>query len=317
MGFLWYLTIRIGGALATIAVGSFLIFLIMQLAPGDPALAVLGEAATTETIAAYRAEYGLDEPVLVQFFIWAQMVLQGDLGRSIALAGKFPIADLLATRLPITIFIGLYGLVIALVIALIAGTAAALRQGTLVDTTATGIAVLGISMPDFWFSYVLILFFALSLDWFPSYGFIPPGESWAGAFHSGFLPALAIAAPMAGVFARILRASLVETARREYVTAARSYGFAAPFVFIHYIFRNAIIPFVTVLGLQVRYLLGGVVIIERVFGISGMGSLIVDAAFARDYPVVQACALTFLTIVLSVNLIVDIVCALLDPRRTR
>ena len=317
MGFLWYLTIRIGGALATIAVGSFLIFLIMHLAPGDPALAVLGESATTETIAAYRAEHGLDEPVLVQFFIWAKMVLQGDLGRSIALAGKFPISDLLATRLPITIFIGLYGLVIALVISLIAGTAAALRQGKLVDTVSTGVAVLGISMPDFWFSYVLILFFALSLDWFPSYGFIPPTESIAGAFHSGFLPALAIAAPMAGVFARILRASLVETARREYVTAARSYGFAAPFVFIHYVFRNAIIPFVTVLGLQVRYLLGGVVIIERVFGISGMGSLIVDAAFARDYPVVQACALTFLTVVLSVNLIVDIVCALLDPRRTR
>lgn len=317
MGFLWYLAIRVGGALATIAAGSFLIFLIMHLAPGDPALAVLGESATTETIAAYRAEHGLDEPVFVQFVIWAKMVLQGDLGKSIALAGKFPIVDLLATRLPITIFIGLYGLAIALIISLIAGTAAALRQGKLIDTAATGIAVLGISMPDFWFSYVLILVFALSLDWFPSYGFISPSESIIGAFHSGFLPALAIAAPMAGVFARILRASLVETARREYVTAARSYGFAAPFVFVHYIFRNAVIPFVTVLGLQVRYLLGGVVIIERVFGIAGMGSLIVDGAFARDYPVVQACALTFLTVVLSVNLVVDIVCALLDPRRTR
>jgi len=316
MGFLWYLTIRIGGALATIAVGSFLIFLIMKLAPGDPALAVLGESATAETIAAYHKEYGLDEPVLVQFGIWAKMVIQGDLGRSIALAGKFPIKDLLATRLPITLFIGLYGLVIAVFISLIAGTAAALRHGKFVDTAATGIAVLGISMPDFWFSYVLILAFALSLDWFPSYGFTPPGESWIGAFHSGFLPALAIAAPMAGVFARILRASLLETARREYVTAARSYGFAAPFVFIHYVFRNAVIPYVTVLGLQVRYLLGGVVIIERVFGISGMGALMVDAAFARDYPVVQACALVFLVGVLSVNLLVDIICALLDPRRT-
>lgn len=317
MGFLWYLTIRIGGALATIAVGSFLIFLIMKLAPGDPALAVLGEAATTETIAAYHEEHGLDEPIIVQYVLWAKMVLQGDLGRSIVLAGSFPIREFLATRLPITIFIGFYGLAIALVISLVTGTAAALRHGKLIDTAATSVAVLGISMPDFWFSYVLILAFALSVDWFPSYGFTAPGESWAGAFHSGFLPALAIAAPMAGVFSRILRASLLETARREYVTAARSYGFAAPFVFIHYVFRNAVIPFVTVLGLQVRYLLGGVVIIERVFGIAGMGSLTVDAAFARDYPVVQACALTFLAIVLSVNLLVDIVCALLDPRRTR
>jgi peptide/nickel transport system permease protein len=121
---------------------------------------------------------------------------------------------------------------------------------------------------------------------------------------------------MAGVFARILRASLLETARKEYVTAARSFGFAAPFVFMHYVFRNAIIPFVTVVGLQVRYLLGGVVIIERIFGISGMGSLMVDAAFGRDYPVVQACALTFLAVVLTVNLVVDIACAMLDPRRT-
>jgi peptide/nickel transport system permease protein len=122
---------------------------------------------------------------------------------------------------------------------------------------------------------------------------------------------------MAGVFTRILRAALLETAKRDYVTAARSYGYAAPFVFVHYVFRNAVIPFVTVVGLQVRYLLGGVVIIERVFGISGMGSLVVDAAFGRDYPVVQACALTFLTVVLMVNLIVDIACALLDPKRTR
>ncbi|MHB1219113.1 MAG: ABC transporter permease [Alphaproteobacteria bacterium] len=317
MGFLWYLTIRIGGALATVAVGSFLIFLIMKIAPGDPAIAVLGESATTETIAAYHKEYGLDEPILFQFAIWAKMVLHGDLGRSIALAGKFPISTLLATRLPITIFIGIYGLIIAVAISLVAGTAAALRHGKLLDTAATGIAVLGISMPDFWFSYVLILFFALSLDWFPSYGFISPGVSLTGALHSGFLPALAIAAPMAGVFARILRASLLETARREYVVAARSYGFAPAFVFIHYVFRNAVIPFVTVLGLQVRYLLGGVVIIERVFGIQGMGSLMVDAAFARDYPVVQACALTFLAVVLSVNLLVDILCALLDPKRTR
>jgi peptide/nickel transport system permease protein len=316
MNFLWYLVVRLGGALATIIVGSFLIFLIMQLAPGDPALTVLGDAATTETIAAFREEHGLDQPIIVQYAIWLEKAIQGDLGNSIALAGKFPISELLGNRLPVTIFIGIYGLAIALVISLTAGTIAALRHGKLADTVATSIAVLGISMPDFWLSYVLILAFALSFTWFPSYGFTTPAQDFFGAFYSGFLPALAIAAPMAGVFARILRASLLETARKEYVTAARSFGFAAPFVFMHYVFRNAIIPFVTVVGLQVRYLLGGVVIIERIFGISGMGSLMVDAAFGRDYPVVQACALTFLGIVLTVNLVVDIACAMLDPRRT-
>jgi len=150
---------------------------------------------------------------------------------------------------------------------------------------------------------------------FPSYGFVSPGVSLAGALLSGFLPALAIAAPMAAVFARTLRAALLEVLHREYVTVARSIGFRPSFVFLHFVFRNALIPYVTVLGLQVRYLLGGVVVIERIFGVPGMGSLMVDAAFARDYPVVQACALTFLLIVLLTNLLVDTICTRLDPRR--
>jgi peptide/nickel transport system permease protein len=135
------------------------------------------------------------------------------------------------------------------------------------------------------------------------------------ALLSGFLPALAIAAPMAAVFARTLRAALLEVLHREYVTVARSIGFPPKFVFVHFALRNALIPYITVLGLQVRYLLGGVVVIERIFGIPGMGSLMVDAAFGRDYPVVQACALTFLLIVLLTNLLVDTVCGQLNPRR--
>ncbi|MFN0042510.1 MAG: ABC transporter permease [Alphaproteobacteria bacterium] len=317
MNFLWYLMVRVSGALATIVVGSFLIFMVMKMAPGDPAVTALGENATAETIAAFRAENGLDRPLLGQFVLWGNRAMVGDFGLSIALAGKFPINSMIESRLPITMFIGIYGLVLALVMSMVFGTIAALRHGKFADTAATSVAVLGISMPDFWLSYVLIFVFALNLTWFPSYGFVNPGDSFLGALHSGFLPALAIAAPMAGVFTRILRAALLETKRREFVTAARSYGFSGAFVFVHYVFRNAIIPFVTVVGLQVRYLLGGVVIIERVFGIAGMGSLVVDAAFGRDYPVVQACAVTFLIIVLSVNLFVDIACAMLDPKRTR
>lgn len=317
MNFLWYLMVRVSGALATIVVGSFLIFMVMKMAPGDPAVTALGENATAETIAAFRAENGLDRPLLGQFVLWGKRAMVGDFGLSIALAGKFPINSMLESRLPITMFIGIYGLVLALVMSMAFGTIAALRHGKFADTAATSVAVLGISMPDFWLSYVLIFVFALNLTWFPSYGFVHPSESFLDALHSGFLPAFAIAAPMAGVFTRILRAALLETKRREFVTAARSYGFSGAFVFVHYVFRNAIIPFVTVVGLQVRYLLGGVVIIERVFGIAGMGSLVVDAAFGRDYPVVQACAVTFLIIVLSVNLFVDIACAMLDPKKTR
>ena len=317
MAFVWYLSVRLGGALLTIAAGAFFVFMIMQLAPGDPAIAALGELATDEAVAFFREQYGLDRPVLVQFWEWFTGLLHGDLGRSLAIANGFPIAELIAQRLPNTLFIAGFSLLFALVVSFLAGTIAALRHGKMSDTVATSGAVLGISMPDFWLSYVLILVFSIgTFKLFPAFGFVSPLESITGAMYSGFLPAVAIAAPMAGVFARILRSSLLETRRRDYVTAARSFGFEPRFVYLHYVFRNAVIPYVTVIGLQVRYLIGGTVIIERIFGIPGMGSMMVDGAFGRDYPVVQACTVVFLVIVLLVNLLVDILCAFLDPRRT-
>ena len=181
-------------------------------------------------------------------------------------------------------------------------------------SAATSLAVLGISMPDFWLSYVLIYLLALGAGIFPSYGFVSPGVSLAGAFYSGFLPALAVAAPMAAAFTRILRTALIETLYRDHVRVARSLGYSGAFIFVHYVFRNALIPYVTVIGLQVRYLLGGTVVVERIFGVPGIGALMVDAAFARDYGVVQACALTFLICVLIVNFLVDSLCAALNPR---
>lgn len=317
MGFIWYLTVRITGALATIAAGAFFVFMIMRLAPGEPAIAALGEMATEEAVAFFRAQYGLDRPVLLQFWEWFVGLLHGDLGRSLAIATGFPIGELIAQRLPNTMFIAGFSLFFAITVSFLAGTIAALRHGRMSDTIATSAAVLGISMPDFWLSYVLILAFSIGwFHWFPAFGFVSPGESLSAAMHSGFLPAVAIAAPMAGVFARILRSSLLETRRRDYVTAARSFGFSPRFIYLHYVFRNAVIPYVTVIGLQVRYLIGGTVIIERIFGVPGMGSMMVDGAFGRDYPVVQACAVTFLAVVLLANLLVDIACALLDPRRT-
>ncbi len=297
----------IGGALA--------VFFAMKLAPGDPALTALGENAKPELVAAFRHAHHLDLSLPAQFGVWIGGAVHGDFGRSLTLAGGIPVASLIATRLPVTVFIGLYALILAIAVSLVIGTIAALRRGRLIDTIATSFAVLGVSMPDFWLGYVLIFFLALNFPVFPSYGFVSPLTSFPGALLSGFLPSLAIAAPMAAVFSRTLRAALLEVLHREYVTVARSMGFGPKFVFLHYVLRNALIPYVTVLGLQVRYLLGGVVVIERIFGIPGMGSLMVDAAFGRDYPVVQACALTFLLIVLLTNLFVDTVCIRLDPRR--
>lgn len=312
-----YVAIRLIGLALTVLVGSFAVFLVMKAAPGDPAVAALGENARPELVAAFRAKHNLDVPWGEQYWRWLKGAVRGEFGLSLSVAADRQISGLIAARLPNTIFVGVLALVIAVILSLIAGTIAALRRGKLADTIATSLAALGISMPDFWLSYVLILALALGLGIFPSYGFTAPSQSFLGALYSGFLPAVAVAAPLAAVFSRTLRTALLESSNRDYVVAARSFGFRPSYIFLHWIFRNALIPYLTIIGLQIRYILGGVVVIERIFGIAGIGSLMVEGAFARDYPVVQACSVVFLVIVLSVNLVVDVVCSLLDPRRSR
>jgi len=300
--------------LLTVFAGACLVFFAMKAAPGDPALSALGENARPELIAAFRRAHNLDLPLWAQFVTWLTGALHGDFGQSLTLAGGVPVGQLIGSRLPVTAFIGAYALALATAVSLLVGTLAARHRGSALDTALTSLAVLGVSMPDFWLAYVLIFCLALSLPVFPSYGFISPLASLPGALLSGFLPALAIAAPMAAVFARTLRAALLEVMHRPYVQVARSFGQAPGFIFRHYVLRNALIPYVTVIGLQVRYVLGGTVVIERVFGIPGLGSLMVDGAFGRDYPVVQACAVTFLVVVLGTNLLMDGLCTRLDPR---
>jgi peptide/nickel transport system permease protein len=317
MGTARYLAWRVASMLVTILIGAAAVFFAMKAAPGDPALAALGESASPEAVAAFRLRYNLDAPLLAQFWTWLVAAMRGDFGYSLTIAGGWRISELIAQRLPNTIFIGLFAVGMAVLVSLAAGTIAALRRGHMADTVATTLAVVGISMPDFWLSYVLIFALALGLGLFPSFGFTSPLDSVSAAVYSGFLPAAAVAAPMAAVFSRTLRASLLDQLHREHVFAARSFGFHPFAIFLHGVFRNALIPYVTIIGLQIRYILGGVVVIERIFGVPGLGSLMVDGAFARDYPVVQACAIVFLVIVLSVNLAVDLVCTALDPRRSR
>ncbi len=299
-----------------LVVGSLLIFLLMHAGAGDAALAALGENASPTALAAFRAAHHLNDPLIVQYWHWARAALAGDFGQSISLAGGFSTAQLIRDSLPNTLFIGIYALLLAVVISFVAGSIAASRQGRMEDVLATSGAIITISMPDFWLGYVLVLIFSLNLGWFPAYGFVSPETSLLGAIHAAFLPALAIAIPMAGIFARMLRTTLLETFRQAYVVSAHAMGFGGFFIFWHYVFRNALIPYVTSIGLQARYLLGGVVVVERVFGVPGIGSVIVDGAFARDYGVVQGCAIVFLVIVITVNFMMDMICALLDPRRT-
>jgi peptide/nickel transport system permease protein len=304
------------GSFAMLVVGAAVVFLLLHAIPGDAAIAALGDSASPDVIAAFRAQHHLNDPHAVQFWSWAQAALTGDLGQSISLAGGFSTAALIAGSLPNTLFVGAYALILAIAISLAGGSIAASRHGRIEDVLATSGAIVTISLPDFWLGYVLVLVFSLGFGWFPAYGFTRPGDSLAGAFHSGFLPALAIAVPMAGILSRMLRATLLDTFRRAYVVSAHAMGFGRFFIFWHYVLRNALIPYVTAIGLQARYLLGGVVVIERVFGVPGVGSVMVDAAFARDYGVVQGCAVVFLLIVIATNLLVDTICRLLDPRRT-
>lgn len=312
-----YMLGRLLGGVIVLLLGSLAVFVTMKAAPGDPALSALGEQASPQAVAAFRIANGLDRPILVQFWHWLTAMLTGDFGTSLVVEAGRPITGLILSRLPATIFIGLYALSIAVSLSLVLGIIAAMKRGSSADTVATSIAVFGISMPDFWLSYVLIFGLSLSLGLFPAYGFVSPATDFLGALHAGFLPALAIAAPMAAVLSRTLRAVLLEVMHRPYVMAARSFGFSGRLILLHYILRNALVPYLTVAGLQVRYLLGGVVVIERIFGIPGIGTLMVDGAFGRDYPVVQACTILFLAIVLSVNVLVDLVCTALDPRRSR
>ena len=312
-----YILVRAFSALTTIAIGAFVIFLVLQLAPGDPAITVLGENANPAAVAAFRREHGLDQAPLMQFGRFLSGAIAGDFGQSLTVGGGVPITGLLLQRLPNTMFVGLYAMTIAMALSLVFGTIGAWRQGTAIDTAVTAGVVTLISMPDFWVGYMLVILLSLQLGLFPAFGFTTPSESLSGALFSGFLPALTVSAHMTGFFSRILRSSLLETWRRNYVVAARSFGFTGPFVYRHYVLRNAIIPLVVVMGLQIRNLLGGMVITEKIFGIPGLGSLMIDGVFARDYPLVLVCAMTFLALVITVTFVVDVVCVLLDPRRTR
>jgi peptide/nickel transport system permease protein len=314
--FIIYLGGRLLGAAITLFTGVIVILFVLKMASGDPALTALGDEATPAAVAAYRAQYHLNDPISSQIFYAMRDLLGGNFGTSMSVARGLPVAGLILDRLPNTAFIGVFALVLAVAISLIVGTIATLRRGRVEDTIVTSAAVIGISMPDFWLSYLLILALALGLAWFPAYGFVPLSESVPQAFLYGSLPALAIAAPMAASFSRFLRATLLETVERDYVLAGRSLGFSERFLFVHFVLRNALIPYVTKVGMQVSYLLGGVVVIERIFGVPGVGSLMVDACFGRDYPLVQGCAFTFIGLVLTTNLVVDLICARLDPRRT-
>jgi peptide/nickel transport system permease protein len=275
---------------------------------------MLGPAAQVDqaAVAKLRADLNLDDPIPVQYVTWLDNLLHGDMGRSIA--SKQPVADAIFHRLPATTYLAGLSLIIMILIAMPLGILAATKQNTIWDVLASGLSVFGLAIPNFWLAILMVMLFGVNLRWLPSSGYVSPfDDPWQCLRHL-FLPALALGASGAGGLARQLRSSLLEVLREDYVRTARAKGLTGKIVLWRHALRNALIPSVTVLGLSLGHLMGGSLIVESIFLIPGVGSLLVNAIFTRDFPVVQAGTLVIATVVVLVNLGVDLLYGLLDPR---
>lgn len=304
-----YVLIRVGQAIPTFFIIMFLVFMLVRLLPGDPASAILGDRATEESVARLNAQMGLDKPLLVQFGIFVRNFFQGQMGDSISY--KIPVSTLIMQRLPVTAFLTLYSATVAVVIAVPLAFVAALRRGSLIDNAIRGVFQIGLSLPVFYVGLLLLTVLGARLNLFPIGGY---GKTTAEHFYHLFLPALTLGFGVSAVLMRNLRASIVEVLTAEYVDFARAKGLRNSIVLTKHVLRNALIPTITLLGLNVGYLFGGAVITESVFAIPGMGRLMVDSIFGRDYAVVQALTLSFAVLVFVVFIITDLVYAELDPR---
>jgi peptide/nickel transport system permease protein len=300
-------------ALVPILLGtSFVSFGLIHLVPGDPVVAMLGLEADAQAIAALRAKLALDRPFLVQYAAWLGHVVTGDFGRSIQ--GERAVLPLVLNALVPSAQLALAALAISLLIAIPTGVVAARRRNTLRDYAASFVALCGLSLPSFWLGVLLILGLSIQLPLFPSSGYVAPSEDPLAHLRHLALPALTLGAALAAATMRMTRATMIEVLRADYIRTARAKGLPERKVVWKHALRNTTIPLVTLIGIQLGQLLGGVVVTETVFAWPGIGKLTVDAIFARDYPVVQATILTTATIFVLLNLLTDLAYAFLDPR---
>jgi len=301
-------------ALIPVLIGvSILVFLILHLTPGDPALIMLGPKATKPALEALRHQLGLDLPLHKQYFQWIANILKGDWGRSIQL--KREVLPLVLTRFKATAVLTLFAAFIAVTFGLLAGIVSATKQYSLWDRLLMFLALVGFCLPVFWLGLVLQVFFGLKLGWLPVSGMSPPGQAGLGSvFKFLILPGFSLAVGTMAEIARMTRSSMLDVIRQDYIRTARAKGLTERVVTYSHALRNALIPVVTVVGMQIGFLLSGAVLVEMIFSWPGIGSLMVNGILARDFPLVQGTILFVATIYVFVNLIVDLVYALLDPR---
>lgn len=307
-----YLLKRLATALLTLVLASLTVFTVLEIIPGDPARLMLGIGASEDAIAALREQMGLNQPIILRYLTWAGHMLTGDFGRSYTYA--VPVKDLIVERIAVSLPLAVMALILAAVIAIPLGLFAANRRGRASGMAVMGAAQLGVAIPNFWFALLLVYVFAVSLRLVPAGGF--PGWS-AGigpAVQALILPAIALALPQAAILARVTRSALIETLSQDYMRTARAKGLSPLGALLHHALPNAMIPVITILGLQFTFLLAGTIIIENVFYLPGLGRLIFQAITQRDLIVVEGVIMVLVATIIFVNLIVDLAYILVDPR---
>ena len=317
-----YLARRLLGIVPTILMITLVVFVMMRSVPGDPVVSLLGDAYNEEDAVKIRHSYGLDKPILIQYAIWLFKLLQGDWGASI-LTGRPVLHDVLA-RLPVTLELVVLSMGVAIAIAVPAGIIAAIRQNSWMDYTATSTAVVWVSIPEFFLGILLLLVFSFGMNGLlPSSGwaYLPAtcptivcNTSVSGNLLHVLMPAIALGVGRAAILARLLRSSMLEVVRTEYVTTARAKGLSERPIILKHALKNALIPTVTVMGLQIGFIIGGAIVVETLFAIPGLGTFGIDAILARDYQQVQGFVLLTAVTFVVANLLVDVTYSMLDPR---
>ncbi|HEX4524298.1 MAG TPA: ABC transporter permease [Casimicrobiaceae bacterium] len=307
-----YLVSRFAGMVIVMLLVATIVFFITRLAPGDPAAVMLGEQATAADIAKLRSSYGLDQPLPLQFVHWLAELARGNLGQSIFL--QRPVTQALAERAEPTFFLTLFSIVIATLIGIPCGIIAAVWRGKTIDQFFSGFAMLGASIPSFWFGLILMQIFAVGLGWFPVAGYGDPGVPLGDRLHHLVLPAIVLGVVNSALILRFTRASMLDVLSEDHIRTARAKGLSEASVILRHALRNALIPVITVLGLTFALLIGGAIVTETVFGLPGIGNLVVSAVLRRDYPVIQGALLVIAGLYVLVNLAIDLLYLAVDPR---
>jgi peptide/nickel transport system permease protein len=291
---------------------SLLSFAVIWLVPGDPAAVFLDASATPQQLAQVRHQLGLDQPFYLQMLAWYERILHGDLGRSILLNRS--VASAIVERLPVTLSLAALALAFAVTMGIVAGLLAAMRHGRWTDYSIMVLALVGLSVPEFWLGLVLIFVFAVRLHWFPAGDFVPVSQSFVDWLRSMVLPAFTLAVVQIGFIARMTRSAMLEVLHQDFIRTADAKGLPWSIVVARHGLPNALVPILTVIGIVAGGLLGGAVVVEQVFSLPGVGRLVIGAVLSRDFPVIQGTLLFVAVIYLLINLIVDVLYAIVDPR---